>query len=70
MAVRYKHQNSCQTHEPNMPGQDRNTAALANLALSKVNISALGPASSNQKLLVAIEPLYAIQWTQSLPQRL
>ena len=45
-----------------MPGQDRSTAALANLALSKVNLCALFHTSSNQKLLVAIDPLYAIQW--------
>ena len=49
-----------------MPSADRRSAALAKLVLGRVEITVKDPACSAQKILVAIDPLYAIQWTSSV----
>ena len=41
-------------------------AALACLALAQANIAARDPSSSAQRILVAIDPLYAINWSSSV----
>ena len=48
-----------------MPAADRRSAALARLALGMARITVQCPTSSAQKLAVAIDPLYAINWTSS-----
>ena len=49
-----------------MPPADRRSAALAKLVLGRVEITIKDPACSAQRILVAIDPLYAIQWTSSV----
>ena len=48
-----------------MPPADRRSAALVKLVLAKVDIATRDPKCSAGKILVAIDPLYAIQWASS-----
>ena len=45
------------------PNHDKGLAELARLALAKTQIAAKGPCSSTGILILALEPLYAANWS-------